>query len=475
MNRELDQALRPFRKRLALEALMRAVCVSGLWILPVWLGLAFVQCVFSVGMGQLPVWMAAAWLLLFAVLYAFRYRCTEKKAAKRIDALCGLDRIATAMEFAESNGVLCRMQREDAAKRLSSIDPKEMHISLPYRAAAVCMLLLAVIAAVPHIPQNMKEEIRAFTLTAIPALQQQESEEIAALRQMIEIMRGEVESSGIKEADKSALLARLDEISDRLRAGVVDISILQEITNAMDSMQETVKELTPRDTYMAAMIEFESLQFLGEAIYDQNMDVVIMILESIGRQLHEKKGMEQVDALMSLAYDVNSQEQLRQGMMAFAAGLETAAQMVYNGRDNAKIIDMALETIEVYIRDYLGVPEEGERYDPYANKVYEERTPNGSGVSSGVVVQAEKPLSRMETEYVYDPPAALKASGYAPGALDAHGEPQKIKADPREKAKDTVPYGEVYGGYYAEYLGLLSDEAFPQELRSAAEAYMNGL
>ena len=402
-----------------------------------------------------------------------------------MDALCGLDRIATAMEFAESDGVLCRMQREDAAKRLAAVNPDELRISLPIRAAILCLLLGCAIVATPHIPQDIVEDVRSYAVEAIPGLQKQESEETAALRRMIEDLRGEVESSGIKETDKTDLLARLDEIYDRLNSGYMDIAALQEIRSAMDGMQETVKELTPRDTYMAAMIEFESLRLLGEAIYDQNMDVVIMILESFGRQLQEKKGMEQVDALMSLAYDVNaslakplrdnSQDQLRQGMMAFAAGLETAAQMVYNGRDNARIIDMALDTIKTYIRDYLGVPEEGERYDPYANKVYEQQSANGSNVSASAAVPQEKPPSPMETEYVYDPPKALKASGYVPGALNDRGEQQRIKAEQRERATGAVPYGEVYGDYYADYLEMLSDEMFPQTLRGVAEAYMNGL
>lgn len=102
--------------------------------------------------------------------------------------------------------------------------------------------------------------------------------------------------------------------------------------------------------------------------------------------------MEQVDALMNLVYDVNgslakplrdnSQEQLRQAMMMFAGGLESAAEMVYNGRDNTQMIDTALETVETYIRDYLGVPEEGERYDPFAHMDYGKGSkPSGAPLS----------------------------------------------------------------------------------------------
>ena len=87
----------------------------------------------------------------------------------------------------------------------------------------------------------------------------------------------------------------------------------------------------------------------------------------------------------------------------------------------------------------------------------------------------EKVLSPSEREYVYNPPKALKASSYVPGALDEQGESQRIKAEQRERPTGAVPYGEVFGAYYADYLSRLSDEGFPQELREAAQTYMNGL
>ena len=297
---------------------------------------------------------------------------------------------------------------------------------------------------------------------------------------------GRVYDTDIQEirASQKEIWKKIDELLTRLDEGYADIAAVQEIRDAMTGMEQTVQELTPRDTYTAAMIEYESLQKLGEAIYDQNMDTVVMILDSMGRRLHEKTGMEQVDALMNLVYDVNgslakplrdnSQEQLRQAMMMFAGGLESAAEMVYNGRDNTQMIDTALETVETYIRDYLGVPEEGERYDPFAHMDYGKGS-KPSGAPSPEAANVEKPKSRMETEYVYDPPEALKASGYQPGALNERGERQRLSADTRERPMGAVPYGEVYGRYYAAYLSMIEDETFPQALREAAQAYMNGL
>lgn len=485
MKKELNQKMRPFRARLAAEAALRAACISGVYVLPVWLLLALAERLLGLNWASLPAWMVLAWALLFGGLYLLRYRLTEKEAARRMDALCGMDRIATAVEFSGNDSVLCRLQREDAARRLASIDSGAMRIALPVPAVIACLILAAMIAAAPQFPQRVTDQARAYLMEAIPGLRRQESEEVAALRGMIEALRSEVESGSLAQDDKSMLLARLDEMLEQLAAGYADITALQEIQRTMDGMQQTVKELTPRDTYMAAMIEFESLRLLGEAIYDQNMDVVTMILKSFGRQLHEKEGMEQVGALMSLAYDINAslakplrdngQEQLRQGMMMFAGGLESAAEMVYNRRDNTKMIDTALDTVETYIRDYLGVEEEGERYDPYANRTYEPGTQPQSGASSGAAAQMEKPLSRTETEYVYNPPEALRANGYTPGALNENGDVQRIRAEERERPTGAVPYGEVYGSYYAAYLDLLSDEAFPQELRETAENYISGL
>lgn len=485
LNRELNREMRPFRVRLTAEAALRAVCISGVFVLSVWLLLALAERILGLKWAALPAWMSLAWILLSGGLYLFRHRLKEKEAARRMDALCGMDRIATAVEFSENESVLCRLQREDAARRLASIDSGAMRIELPVPAMIACLILAVMIAAAPQLPQRVTDQVWAYLQEAIPGLRRQESEEAAALRRMIEALRSEVENADLTQDDKSLLLARLDEMLEQLGSGYADITALQEIQTTMDGMQQTVKELTPRDTYMAAMIEFDSLRLLGEAIYDRNMDVVTMILDSIGRQLHEKEGMEQVSVLMNLVYDINAslakplqdngQEQLRQGMMMFAGGLESAAEMVYNRRDNRKIIDTALDNLETYIRDYLGIEAEDERYDPYADRVYEPGTQSSSRVSSGLASPAEKSLSRAETEYVYNPSESLRANGYAPGALNENGEVQRIRAEERERPTGTLPYGEVYGSYYAAYLDLLSDEAFPQELRETAENYIGGL
>ena len=85
MEKEISRALRPFQKKLAAEAALRAVCVSGLFALPVWLALALARRCFGGAVGRPEALMLPVWALLAAALYALRYRPTQKRLAARLD------------------------------------------------------------------------------------------------------------------------------------------------------------------------------------------------------------------------------------------------------------------------------------------------------------------------------------------------------------------------------------------------------
>ena len=157
MEKEISRALRPFQKRLAAEAALRAVCVSGLFALPVWLALALARRCFGGAVGRPEALMLPVWALLAAALYALRYRPTQKRLAARLDALCGMDRVATAMEFSGDSGVLCRLQREDTADRLEKTDVRALPMRWPKKALAACCVLAAMIAAAPLLPETAVE------------------------------------------------------------------------------------------------------------------------------------------------------------------------------------------------------------------------------------------------------------------------------------------------------------------------------
>ncbi len=78
MEKEISRALRPFQKGWP-RAALRAVCVSGLFALPVWLALALARRCFGGAVGRPEALMLPVWALLAAALYALRYRPTQKR------------------------------------------------------------------------------------------------------------------------------------------------------------------------------------------------------------------------------------------------------------------------------------------------------------------------------------------------------------------------------------------------------------
>lgn len=477
---EIKRALRPFKMRLALEGALRGAAAGALTVLPVWLALILLRRIAGIG-GAWAQRMPLVWLAASALWYALRYRPTDRKTAARIDAAGQMERAATMVEFAGSDGVLPRLQREDAASQLKKLPASVIRISVSRPALIACACLAALTAAAALAPQAAYDALPF----ARPA-RQQEDPEAAILREKLEQLRGQIDASELKEADKEQLLARLDALFDQLNAGRLDLAALGSIREMMDDMSGTIAELTPRDTYAAVLLEYESLQPLGEAIFGGNMDIVTLVIDSMSHQLLTKDDIEQVDALMDLVYDVNaslskplrdtSQENLRQAMMMLAGGLESAAGLVYSRRDNTSMIETAFDSLKIYISEFLGVPLQEERYDPYADKWWEDPdAPKQYSAAMRIPLKKEIVLSPAETEHVYDPPKALGMSSYAPGEPDGKGGTQRIPA-PADGAKDgTVPYGTVYGAYYAQYLEAVQSGALPESLADEAEAYFGGI
>ena len=459
------------------EAALKSVLAAGLAVLPVWLAAVIFHRLTGREFG-LPLLMPAIWLGLALLLFIVWFRPTDKAVAARLDALGLKDRAASMVEFAKEDGVLYRLQREDAARCLESVSPGMLKLRVSKVQAAVCLALAVLVGTAALVP----DEVMAM----IPGVVPQESEEVILLRTKIEELRTVVEGSELKDADKDRLLAQLDVMMEQTKAGRMELSALQEVRRLMDVMSSTVVELTPRDTYAAAMLEYESLATLGEAIFKGNLDVVTLVFDGFAYQLTQVKDAEQVSALMDLVYDINgslakpirddSQETIRQAMMALAGGLEMAAEMVYSHRDNTQMIERSLYYAEESIREFLGAdqPQE-ERYDPFAKTPEELAAMPQKRYSSAPPVQIVTAPSPTETEHVYDPPNSVFMGSYKPGAADDQGGVQRILA-PKDEAQDgTVPYGEVYGTYYAGYLKAKGEEAIPEDLEDLAEAYFNGI
>ena len=96
MEKEISRALRPFQKKLAAEAALRAVCVSGLFALPVWLALALARRCFGGAVGRPEALMLPVWALLRRAVAQRVQRRRQQRPYRQHQRLRPSDRAAEA-------------------------------------------------------------------------------------------------------------------------------------------------------------------------------------------------------------------------------------------------------------------------------------------------------------------------------------------------------------------------------------------
>ena len=464
---EMRKALRPLRRRMVLEAAIRAVVSAGLIVLPV--GIAGGVVLRAMRENAL-LWacVPGGWALLALLFYGLRDRPTLKQVARRVDEMTGGDRVGTMVEFAHSDATLCRLQRADTLERLGGVNPSALPVRICVPALVVCMALLAGAAVVALLPD------RAFA--GLPFAAKQESEESRMLYEKVEQMRQNVENSALSDDQKAELLDRLAQMEAQIASGEMDISMLTEIARQMETWSTAEDQLPPLTAYAQALLEQESLRPLGEAILTQDMEAVRKALCDMGENLTALTGNDQVNALMGIVYDIGDtlrrpvadegQAKLTHTMVVLSGDLESVAAMKYGRQDTAAAISDALKKAENGIAAFL----DGDQ--AYEESEKEELRPeNRSKFTESQSADAVKLPS--ETQYVYDPPQAARTDGYVPGETDASGNPQRILAPQDESLDGTVPYGQVLSRYYAAYLEEL--DTLPQALLEEMETYFDGL
>ena len=155
---DFNQAMKPYRIKLVIEALIRAI-MTGLFF---GLALSLVSaCVFRFIVQEIN---AVAWIVTLGVgvataiaigvsTYLKRFRSNQNKLAKRIDAL-GLDeRVTTMVEFKKDRSYVAKVQREDTMDRVSKLNIKQLKIRFPlFRIISCTAMLLAVLLLLSIVP-----------------------------------------------------------------------------------------------------------------------------------------------------------------------------------------------------------------------------------------------------------------------------------------------------------------------------------
>ncbi len=459
---------------------------------------------------------SAAFIVTCAVCYAFWLHPTHKRAAARIDRVGLEERVSTMVAFRDDTSFICQAQRADAAEKLSRVKPKQVAFSFPRRSFFLCLLMAALVVGLSFIPYDILSASSERTESTVV-----ESEEARLIREMIADLRAKIEAADISEAEKNRLLAQLDQLEAGIGGGSATLSALAEISRAAEEIEKSVEAMELSMGWAVELMKFECLRALGEAILERNHDKVRLAFADIEHRLVSVTSVDQVAVLNEITRAIDTALETKapddnEAALAFAfsslsGDLKAAAEDAYHDRDATDRIRSGIRQAEERILMYLSdqVSEANlEKADHEEEKHENEMVPaDAEGDSAEGAPAPDSEGGKMEegeggrlmhgadrsgqvdtgrgvmdqqyhtvTELVYEPtldPTARRAS-YVSGASDNNGGALRERAtgSPNE---GSVPYGQVYGVYFAKLLDQFTAGEIPDSFKDIVEAYFYGL
>lgn len=127
-----NQLFKVYKKRMTLSAIVSSICLGlaagGLTAFI----LALVAFLFSIDMLWVTIGVAIGVAVVVAVLlYLFKFRPTDREIMRRIDRMGLEERAVTMYEYMDETSVIAKLQREDAVKRIESVDNEKIKKSFP--------------------------------------------------------------------------------------------------------------------------------------------------------------------------------------------------------------------------------------------------------------------------------------------------------------------------------------------------------
>lgn len=196
---------------------------------------------FAVGIVLLPlkfmgVNMNAGYYVLIAVAAAVIFggivfvllRPTDKRLAKDLDTRYNLDeKVQTALAFANENGAIIQLQREDADSRLQSIPQPKLNFANSWQYFVIAVICLALFFTAVFVPADSAAGSGDPPVYDPPFELTEFDEE--AVRELIE----NVNSTSLDEQLRSAVVDILNTLLDDLADATVESQKIEMVSTAM--------------------------------------------------------------------------------------------------------------------------------------------------------------------------------------------------------------------------------------------------
>lgn len=490
----MNKLLSPYLRRLRLNAALRALaggfavglCAEASVLLACHL---FLKEPISLRVLALAALILS--LISAAMLYALPYRPTPLQAAKQLDALGLKERVSTMLALQESKAYLHTVQREDTRRALSAIGPETLQIRAPKAQVLICITALAACLIIGFLPWG--------ALAPAQTVKVRTSEQ-DTLVQMLLNMRRRVEESDLSDAEKAELLSRIEELEASVDLGggsmlqllaqaeKTEERVVQEIAKTLDEKAATdLPQTGEQASVLSCLTEYPVLRELCQAILAMDGSGVRRACNALTTRILTPTGEARRSAVMDLygylnavlikSKDRDTDAYLIPILRLLAGELLGAAQADVSDELCAAQVAEALRAFAANLCNSFAdtqtaqAQEDEEKSAEGKDAAGEEQA--GEGESGKRSAGGGESSGRMSFGDGYMTYGGKGVSGL-PITQGAAADDSEPMYEPTHGGQ--IPYGSMYGVYYAHMLELLTrDDSLPEDARSALELYFSGL
>ncbi len=400
-------------------------------------------------------------------------RPSERRVARRLDRELSLgERVETALEFANREGGIYELQREDAESRLSAIPLGALKIRRVAAAIVVFAISASVLAASLVIPAAAEPEPPEVIVDGY-----EKDFRIAAIRQLIERVNSDIYSEAPMRAE---IVAILESLIDSVEATELDSAMTAAAVTAVGDVSSILSYYNSSGALATTLAESGSdeLAALSRALSrldDDGAEDAIDAISSLLRSADLETGVPDFNSRLAVALRqsgiTRAEDALYSALLAFTNGIATIVDI--SPSDAAEQIGDLADDLAYAVTDALFLQTDNKRI---GDIVVAELIRIFALTADDFIEGGVEPPVDSETGELVTPPdddddeiEEGNSGGYGSGETLA-GSNDTVYDDDEN---GYVKYIDVINKYLGEFDS--SAESFPELLRDIIQSYYDKL
>lgn len=450
-------ALKPFKKRLTREALLKSALLSGVIASCVALLPGLIRLIFPWMISKLwiVIIFVGALLASFILIFLIIYRPSLRDTARRIDGLGLSERVETMLEYQDSTAPAAMLQRSDALNYLKTVKTKDICYRISKPIAVMCAAFFVSATVLLFLP-----EVNAF-----------------GSHPLIQAMRDLVSAGDISDELRDELEDIIEDLAEQLKEGSEegDGEALQE---AGDRISEAVDGEVSKNEIGKALQGFKDLEELGAAIEKGDKEGVSAALDKLEEKLQNNASLrEEIAEQLQMALSLSGTSEENNLYLALD-------HMSENLQNTEHPLDETMQQAESEIHEALDQQAAAHQLGEQLKELLENAKPSDSSEEGEEQDGNGQEGSGQEGEQGKDETEQGNQQGGSSGDSQNSGQvgpgngsggDSGMNDKIQDPEKGQVNYGNVYAGYFAEFLSQAEAGKLPDSVVEAMNEYLENL